>query len=295
MSSKVIGLVFESSLERPEKFILLALADHAKEDGSDVYPSIARIEWKTGYSERQIRTLMRNLESLGVLQMVHPGGSGPADVRKYKIVLSAIPMLTDFNTWKESKGAKTAPMVRGQSSPQKGGNLQQFKGAKTAPESITNNQELLEPEPSASRSHHLKKTSAMACEKRHPRIQEMIMRAYADQAGIDCPWDGAEGKQLQAFLRRSPRVTDQQIAQCIANMYATVGFAKGTRPCQFLPYLEKYVHGPLNEFNRQAWVMGATYWPDPDVAIKVDYSYVRSASRVVPPPRSFNIGLGWWF
>ena len=51
----------------------------------------------------------------------------------------------------------------------------------------------------------------------------------------------------------------------------------------------------LPQFDRDAWVVGATYWPDPDVAIKVDYSYVRSASRVVPPPRSFNIGLGWWF
>lgn len=51
----------------------------------------------------------------------------------------------------------------------------------------------------------------------------------------------------------------------------------------------------LPQFDRDAWVVGATYWPDPDVAIKVDYSYVRSASSVVPPPRSFNVGLGWWF
>jgi hypothetical protein len=51
----------------------------------------------------------------------------------------------------------------------------------------------------------------------------------------------------------------------------------------------------LPQFDRDAWVVGATYWPDPDVAIKVDYSHVRSASGVVPPPRSFNVGLGWWF
>ena len=28
---------------------------------------------------------------------------------------------------------------------------------------------------------------------------------------------------------------------------------------------------PLKAFDRDAWVVGATYWPDPDVALKVDY------------------------
>jgi hypothetical protein len=51
----------------------------------------------------------------------------------------------------------------------------------------------------------------------------------------------------------------------------------------------------LPQFDRDAWVVGATYWVDPDVAIKFDYSHVRSGSSVVPPPRSINAGLGWWF
>jgi hypothetical protein len=51
----------------------------------------------------------------------------------------------------------------------------------------------------------------------------------------------------------------------------------------------------LPQFDRDAWILGATYWLDPDVAVKVDYSHVRSASTVIPPPRTFNIGLGWWF
>jgi len=46
---------------------------------------------------------------------------------------------------------------------------------------------------------------------------------------------------------------------------------------------------------RDAWVVGATYWPDPDVAVKFDYSLVRSRSSVVQAPDSFNVGLGWWF
>jgi hypothetical protein len=52
---------------------------------------------------------------------------------------------------------------------------------------------------------------------------------------------------------------------------------------------------PLREFDRDALVFGATYWPDPDIAIKVDYSGVRSQNSTIEAPNSFNIGLGWWF
>jgi hypothetical protein len=44
----------------------------------------------------------------------------------------------------------------------------------------------------------------------------------------------------------------------------------------------------LLEFDRDAWVVGATYWPDPDVAVKFDYSIVRNRSTVVQAPNSVN-------
>jgi hypothetical protein len=52
---------------------------------------------------------------------------------------------------------------------------------------------------------------------------------------------------------------------------------------------------PLTEFNRRALVVGVTYWPDPDIAIKIDYVVQRNQSTVVTAPNSFNVGLGWWF
>jgi hypothetical protein len=51
----------------------------------------------------------------------------------------------------------------------------------------------------------------------------------------------------------------------------------------------------LPQFDRDAWTVGAVYWPDPDIAVKVDYSFLRSRSRVIGTPDSFNLGLGWWF
>jgi hypothetical protein len=54
-------------------------------------------------------------------------------------------------------------------------------------------------------------------------------------------------------------------------------------------------HLPLKQFDRDALVIGGTYWPDPDIAVKVDYSAVRNKSSLIQAPSSFNVGLGWWF
>jgi hypothetical protein len=52
---------------------------------------------------------------------------------------------------------------------------------------------------------------------------------------------------------------------------------------------------PIKTFDRDQYVFGATYWPDADVAVKVDYIVARNRSPVEAAANSFNIGLGWWF
>ena len=52
---------------------------------------------------------------------------------------------------------------------------------------------------------------------------------------------------------------------------------------------------PLKMFDRDGWTVGATYYPDPDVAVKVDWTRVSNQSGVVKPANSLNAGLGWWF
>ena len=51
---------------------------------------------------------------------------------------------------------------------------------------------------------------------------------------------------------------------------------------------------PLEEFDRDAWVFGMTLWPDPDIAIKADYTILRNRSPFAAP-NVFSAGLGWWF
>jgi hypothetical protein len=52
---------------------------------------------------------------------------------------------------------------------------------------------------------------------------------------------------------------------------------------------------PILALDRDAWVVGATYWPEPDIALKIDYVMQRNQSNVVKAPNAFNVGLGWWF
>jgi hypothetical protein len=145
-----MGIVLESALPRSEKYVLIALADHAKEDGADVYPSLARIEWKTGYSETQVRDIMRSLKNKKILLLVHRGGNGDGDTNKYRIDLKAIPMLMEFSEWvaqkreKQKKGTKTEPCEGTVSTPCEGTvsvvegcGFAQNEGTKTEPEPRT--------------------------------------------------------------------------------------------------------------------------------------------------------------
>lgn len=52
---------------------------------------------------------------------------------------------------------------------------------------------------------------------------------------------------------------------------------------------------PLRQFDRSAWIVGGTYYPEPDVALKFDYTVLRNRSSVIEAQNSFNLGIGWWF
>jgi hypothetical protein len=52
---------------------------------------------------------------------------------------------------------------------------------------------------------------------------------------------------------------------------------------------------PIPDLNRRAWTVGATYYLDPDVAVKFDYTHQQNAATIRRAPRSVNVGIGWWF
>jgi len=70
MSVKQMSLVWEHQFEKDEQAIMLAMADHASHLGDSIFPSVALLQWKTGYSERHIRRVISRLRKRNLLVVV---------------------------------------------------------------------------------------------------------------------------------------------------------------------------------------------------------------------------------
>jgi hypothetical protein len=72
VSVEVSRLAWEVELPPTEKFVLVALADFASPDGTDVFPSTALLARRTGWEERTIYKARSSLRKRGVLMTVKP-------------------------------------------------------------------------------------------------------------------------------------------------------------------------------------------------------------------------------
>jgi DNA-binding MarR family transcriptional regulator len=71
MSVRIMSLVFENQeLSSTEKLIMLALADHANDEGKSIYPSQDRVSRKTGLSRRTVNRTTKTLVDKGYLRKV---------------------------------------------------------------------------------------------------------------------------------------------------------------------------------------------------------------------------------
>lgn len=68
MSVRLMGAVFDLDVPGPEKLVLLAMADHARDDGTGCYPSMDTLARKTSQSRRGVQKIMRRLEQKGLIK-----------------------------------------------------------------------------------------------------------------------------------------------------------------------------------------------------------------------------------
>lgn len=102
MSVKVMTAVFDRYPNGGGEMLLaLALADHASDDGSRVFPSVKALSDKTRQSERTVQYQLRRMEESGWLILVGTGNGGRSMAREYRISLDWI------------KGADIAPIQKG--------------------------------------------------------------------------------------------------------------------------------------------------------------------------------------
>lgn len=88
MSVKLMSQVWELALAREQQSVLLALSDHAHDDGSRCYPGVDYLAWKTGYDRRSVQRILRRLEAAGLIVAVADRQGARGQATEYRIDLS---------------------------------------------------------------------------------------------------------------------------------------------------------------------------------------------------------------
>lgn len=111
MSIRVMSEVFRRYPNGGGEMLLaLALADHASDDGTRIYPGVTALADKTRQSERTVQYQLRRMQESGWLILVGQGHGGRSMHAEYRICPEWI------------KGAEIAPIQKGASDDEKGAN-----------------------------------------------------------------------------------------------------------------------------------------------------------------------------
>jgi hypothetical protein len=105
VSVRLRGLIFELQIPASLKLVLLAMADHARDDGTGCYPSVELLARKTSQSRRGVQKIMRRLEEAGLISPSRVSRGGPRRSTEYKITLA--------NSERGSLFASTQPRTPG--------------------------------------------------------------------------------------------------------------------------------------------------------------------------------------
>lgn len=94
MSARLTDAVWNSGLKAWLKPYAAVLAGFAHDDGTRVFPSIARVAWAVGVSERRAQGAVSKLTALGVLRIVQK--HAPGRPTRYQFDVEALPRRAVF-------------------------------------------------------------------------------------------------------------------------------------------------------------------------------------------------------
>jgi hypothetical protein len=147
MSGRLAGKVWDSALPSRLKPLAATLADFAYDDGSNLHPSVARLAWRLGRSERPVQVGLAELRGMGVLVTVRRE-RWRYQPTEYRFVESALPSRAPWNiaTARGAAGDVSGPLpatARGAAGDVSGPLLATARGA--ASSTLTVREPLLEP------------------------------------------------------------------------------------------------------------------------------------------------------
>lgn len=103
-----MAMCFKAKFGTPNRKVLaLALADHADDDGTGIFPSVARLAKKSEISRRTVQRMLRDFEESGLLVVVSEGGAKRGDTREWRFDLEKLAALAVV------KGDTATPIQKG--------------------------------------------------------------------------------------------------------------------------------------------------------------------------------------
>lgn len=120
MSWEMVGLVLQADLPPGHKLVMLGIANHTNADGKGCWAANERLEYYSGYGERQVQRIIRSLESSGYIKFGGHSGKGQGlGTNIWDIQPNKIPMRPEYKQWlrekrlaeklEKEKGDKMAP------------------------------------------------------------------------------------------------------------------------------------------------------------------------------------------
>src|SRR5688572_26355576 len=105
MSVKIMGEVWGLALTKSEKWVLMALGDHADHEGRNIYPSLGLIAWKTDLHPRTVERIVASLEERGILVLQE---QRPGEANCYQADLSKAPRKPKYRGRKKLRQTEPA-------------------------------------------------------------------------------------------------------------------------------------------------------------------------------------------
>jgi hypothetical protein len=113
VSGKLAMSVLESGLDASLKPAAVVMALHADERGFRIYPSIGRVAWLMGISERAVQVKLSRLRELGVLIPLTRMTGGRGGRVQYQLQL---PLTFSRPSWQEKLRSSLRGLVNGEAS-----------------------------------------------------------------------------------------------------------------------------------------------------------------------------------
>jgi len=237
MSVQAMSWVIQNSTHKGNSLVvLLMIANHAKSDGTDAWPSVKTLAREARVSSRTIQYTIRRLKKSGELNIQE--GAGPAGANLY-----SLPKMGAQNLRTVPHSSTQANCIGGAQTAAEGG------ATTIAPEpsfdtTVINLQRRAVPRTP-------ERTSRKETDARCPRYTELIIQCYRFLNNReDPPFDASDTKQLSLVLKACPSLTEEKFRRMLENYANSENINPAARPREFLPKITSYSAGPLDKYGR---------------------------------------------